>query len=428
MRLFRLLAFLLVASMACLVSHAADAPDTGSSANPAVQIVPSPHGWTIHAVSVESHELLTTFAAAAHLQLIVDDTVRRRVTVHIVDKPAAEVIKVIVDAYGFSWAEVEGVQIISEGMPRTPSSYLLSDIASVTTKYVTPSQAWSLLPVFLQGEVKINTDQNSVVLSGPKPVLDKFRRDVAQFDIPAAQILLEVNVVEFTDVSTDSFAAMLGYQSGKVGITTDSLTGQLTLTALTRLPTNFTAKLQALVENRKARVRANPRIATVSGRWANIFIGQQQYLTTPVNIPGKGSSNSIDAGVSLEMTPLTGGAGEIILDLREEISTLSTPDPVTGLPTKTTRSANSVVRVNDGQTIVIGGLRQMENRSVRRAIPILSEAPLIGNLFKSKRVENTMVDLCIFITARTLSQTGHLPAGEETEIRGRVGVEEPTKK
>ncbi len=385
-----------------------------------LEIEPSPQGWTLHAINIDAHELLTTFAAEAHLPLIVDDTVKRKLTINIVDKPEREVLQVIVDAYGFSWAEVEGVHIVSEGMPRTPSSYLLSDIASVTTKYVSPAQAKQLFPLFLQGHIKVNTDQNAVVLSGPQPVLDKFREDVAQFDIPATQIMLDVNVVEFTDMDTDTFAAMLGYSNANLGVTTDSLTGQLTLNAIVDLPTIFFSKLQALVESRHARVRANPRVATISGQRATIFIGQEQYLTTPVGSSG----NSIKAGVRLSMTPLTGGAGEIILDIDQEISTLSAPDAVTGLPTKTTRTASTTVRVRDGQTIVTGGLRQTESRSVRHAIPILSEIPVIGNLFRSKKTEKTTVDLAIFITARSLSPTGHLPEAEEAQIRDRFGVEE----
>jgi len=386
-----------------------------------LEIEPAPHGWTVYAVNINAHELLITFAADAHLPLIVDDTVKRNLTINVVDKTPREVLQVIVDAYGFSWAEVEGVHIISEGMPRTPSSYLLSDIASVTTKYVAPGQAQKLFPLFLQSHIKVNTDQNALVLSGPRAVLDKFREDVAQFDVPAAQIMLDVNVVEFTDVDTDTFAAMLGYSNANLGITTDSLTGQLTLNAIVNLPTLFFSQLKALVEKREARVRANPRIATVSGQSATIFIGQEQYLTTPVGSSG----NSIKAGVRLTMTPLTGGGGEIILDLNEEISTLSAPDSVTGLPTKTTRTASTIVRVRDGQTIVIGGLRQGESRSVRRAIPILSEIPIIGNLFRSKKIQETTVDLAIFVTARVLSPTGHLPADEEAQIHERMGVAEP---
>ena len=194
---------------------------------------------------------------------------------------------------------------------------------------------------------------------------------------------------------------------------------------MTDLTQNFFTHLRSLVRKHKARVRANPRVATVSGLYASVFIGQQRYLSKPVRLPGQGGQrNSIDAGVRLNMRPLTGGQGEIILWLEQEISTLSAPDPTTGLPNKTKRTASTTVRVRDGQTLVIGGLRQTEAREKRTRIPIVSEIPLIGGLFRSKRIENTNVELAVFITARILSDTGHLPAEEETRLRERFLNEE----
>jgi len=114
-----------------------------------LQLLPTAHGWTIHAVNVDVDELFTSFAAKALLQILIDDTVKRKITIHLLDKPALDVLNIIVDAYGFSLAEVDGVYFISEGIPNSPSSYLLSDIASVTTKYVAPGhslQCKSCLP------------------------------------------------------------------------------------------------------------------------------------------------------------------------------------------------------------------------------------------------------------------------------------------
>lgn len=382
---------------------------------------------SVFAVNADAHDVFSRIATATGLPLIVDDAAQGRVTINIVNKPPMDVIGLLVDAYGFSFSEVGNVYVISEGVPKKPSSYLLGDIATVTTKYVQPARARSLLPLFLQGDVKMNSDQNAVVLSGPRAVLDKFRQDVEQFDVPAAQIMLDVLVVEYTDLTTDSFAANLGRRSDDLGLTTDSLTGQVVLTTVTTLPREFFANLRALVAAHKARVRANPRVATVSGLHASVFIGQERYLRQPVRLPGVGGqSNSIDAGVRLRMRPLTGGQGEIILWLDQEISTLSAPDPSTGLPNKTKRTATTTVRVRDGQTVVIGGLRQSESRERRRRIPIISDIPLVGELFQSKRIEHTSVELAVFITARILDDTGRLPEEEERRIRERFLPAEET--
>jgi type II secretory pathway component GspD/PulD (secretin) len=78
------------------------------------------------------------------------------------------------------------------------------------------------------------------------------------------------------------------------------------------------------------------------------------------------------------------------------------------------------VRVNDGQTIVIGGLTQQEQRDVRTKIPVLGDIPLLGPLFfRTKDVRSTKTELVLFITPRVLSDTGHLPEAEEQELKKR---------
>jgi len=385
-------------------------------------------GVRLFAVNADAHALFTQLAEKANLQLIVDDSVKRSITINLVDKQPREAIDYIVTAYGFVSKEVEGILIVSEGIPKNPSSYLLSEIDSITTKYVQAPQAKSLLPVFLQEHVKINAGQNAVVLSAPRAVLDKFAEDIDKFDQPAAQITLDVLVVELTDTDTDTFAAQLGWANAGKGATVDSLLGRLTFSSITNLPPDFTVKLDALVAAGKARVRANPHISTVSGQPASIFIGQQRYLSTPVTVGDENSyetKNSIDAGVRLNMTPLTGGKGEIILQIDEEIGTLSAPDATTGLPDKSSRSARTQVRVNDGQTVVIGGLRQEETRATRSRVPVLSSIPVIGEFFKSKRIEKVTTDLAIFVTPRILTPTGHRPEEEERELMQRFDIPAP---
>jgi type II secretory pathway component GspD/PulD (secretin) len=373
---------------------------------------------SVFAIGVDAQELFTALADKADLRLAIDDSVSRRITVNLRDRTAQKIIDDIVGAYGLSSAVVEGVTMISEGIPRSPSSYLLSDIASIPTKYVESSSARNLLPVFLQDYVKVNSEQNSVVLSAPSEVLAKFRQDIAQFDIPASQILVELMVVELTDTTANQLGLQLNYVNNNGGFALDPSGGSVIYRAVTNLTDQFALNIQALEEQGKARVRANPRIATVSGRRASIFVGRQRYVVTPIDNNGR-QSNFIDAGVRLEITPFTGGGGQILVDVDAEVSTLSAPDPITRLPEKSTRTASTIVRVGDGQTIVIGGLRQQESRDVRTEVPILGKLPLLGSLFRSKSIRTTQSELVLFITPRVLSQTGHLPEEEEKGLKDR---------
>ncbi len=374
---------------------------------------------SVFAIGVDAAELLTAIASRAGLKVVIDDTVSRKITLSVKDKPAREVISSIASGYGLSAAEVEGVTIVSEGIPRTPSSYLLSDIDQISTKYVDAANARNLLPVFLQDYVKVNAQQNAVVLSAPADVIQKFRADVAGFDIPASQILVDLLLVELTDSGLRQLNLSLNYQNSGNALTISPSNGSVTFRALSKLPDLFGSTLVALQEKGIARVRANPRIATVSGRRASIFVGRQRYIVTPIDT-GSGQRNFIDAGVRLEITPYTGGEKQIIIDLNAEVSTLSAVDPTTRLPEKSTRTANTKVRVLDGQTIVIGGLKQSETSDVRTSVPVLGKLPILGPLlFQSRNKRTTDTELVLFITPRILSDTGHLPQSEEDELKKR---------
>jgi hypothetical protein len=114
-------------------------------------------GVTVHAVSVYAHRLFARLAEKMSLQLVVDDAIKdRKVTVHLSDKTPDEIVDYVVAAYGFSSGRINGITMISEGIPRRPSSYLLSTIESIPTQYVEANNAKSLLPVFLQDHVKVN--------------------------------------------------------------------------------------------------------------------------------------------------------------------------------------------------------------------------------------------------------------------------------
>jgi len=397
------------------------------------EITRSAKGVTVHAVGVYAQRLFTRLAEEADLQLVVDDAIKdRKVTVHLADKSPREVVDYIVSAYGLSCGEVNGILMISEGIPRRPSSYLLSNIESIPTQYVEANNAKSLLPVFLQDHVKVNYEQNAVVLSAPTDVLRKFRDDIRQFDTPAAQIMLEILVVEFTDWDAAQYDLGMRWQNagrgaewGTLGLPQENellpsrAMGEIVLQGVADLPTEFRARLDALVSARHARVRAAPRIATVSGRWASFFVGTQRYLRQPIETPDQGITNYIDAGVRLGISPWTGDGQEIICQVNPEVSTLSALDPITGLPEKSTRNADTMVRVRDGQTIIIGGLRQEEERLIRTKVPLLGDLPLLGGLFRSSSRAVAKTDLVIFVTPRVLSRTGHLAPEEEKQLHDR---------
>jgi type II secretory pathway component GspD/PulD (secretin) len=391
-------------------------------------------GITIYAEGVQADELFTKLARVAGVGIIVDDSVGRRegdkftsrlLTITLADKGIDEIIGSICTTYGLSHARVGNVYMISEGIPKNPSSYLMSDIDSVTTEYVLSSEAKSLLPEFLQAHVKVNDGKNAVVLSAPAEVLAKFRDDIKQFDVPASQIMIDVLMVEFTEAAAKDLGFDFLWSNAGRSLATSSGPGDVIFHVVSTLPEEFTAAIRALVEKRMARVDANPRVATVSGQRASIFVGRQRYLSQPVEMADYATLNFIDAGIKLDMTPWTGGGGEIISDINAEVSVMSAPDAVTGLPEKSTRRVKTQVRVRQGETIIIGGLVQNELQSTRTKIPVLGDLPLVGSLFRREKTAETKTELVIFITPRVLTEAANLSEEQKTSLlEGLAGAPE----
>ncbi|MFW5867444.1 MAG: hypothetical protein ACOCX2_06480, partial [Armatimonadota bacterium] len=154
------LSFLMILVTASAIVMAAE-EDTESS----VSITVEDGMVSVFAVNADAHDVLRQLARKTDLPIIVDDTVDRNITLNLVNQEPREILATIVDTYGLSFAEVDGIFIFSEGIPNSPSSYLLSEIGSYTTQYVSAAQARDLMPAFLTRYVKTNASQNSVVLS-----------------------------------------------------------------------------------------------------------------------------------------------------------------------------------------------------------------------------------------------------------------------
>jgi type II secretory pathway component GspD/PulD (secretin) len=362
---------------------------------------------TLSAESEDARIVLTELADAVRMPVIVDDSVARRLTVYLAHMTLEEILRSISVAYGLSIRDENGTIVVTDGLPETPASYLGSEIGFIQARHVKASDVILLLPQYLRQYVRSNDDQNSVVISAPPDVLQRVRDGIRGFDVPSPQIAADILVVELTDTGAKELGLDARWANLHNLATSDTGLGELTYSTLGSLPASFSATLRALVKSGKARVRAMPRIVTVNGAPASVFSGRQVYLENPIQggvDENYGTSYHIDSGVTFKMTPWTGGGGEIIMHIEPEISTLSSKDPETGLPDVSTRSAETTLRVRDGDTVVIGGLTQHETRKVKQKMPFFGDLPIVGPAFRRGSTEEVTTQLVIFITPHVVAE------------------------
>ncbi|BCM92882.1 type II secretion system protein D [Abditibacteriota bacterium] len=355
---------------------------------------------SIRAVRADIHELMGAIARESGLAVAVDDAVDRKVSLNLQDVTPESAVRTIGTAYGLALAPINGILMLSEGVPSDLATYRASSTQSFRIQNSQADAVSGLLPNFLSQYVKTNAEQNAIVVTAPAQILTKIGADLGRVDVPSPQIAIEAIAVELSDTSDLDIGLRFGNPNPGQFAAVDVGSGSLSYNTIGALPRSFEANLKALELKGRARVRARPQMVVVNGATANLFIGSQRFILTQFNQSGQTQNRiqPVDVGVKLSVTPLTGGNGEITARVAPEVSNITELDLQSGLPVLSTRRSETTVRIKDGETIAIGGLTLDQEQTRRGKIPFLGDLPLFGPLFRSRKNTTVKTELVVFVT------------------------------
>lgn len=167
--------------------------------------------------------------------------------------------------------------------------------------------------------------------------------------------------------------------------------------------TIFGAIINAVKSDTTSNLLATPHIVTLDNQAAKFLVGQDVPITTGEKL-GTNFENAFrtvqreEVGIKLEVTPQVNGAGEVKMFLRQEVSSVA--GPVSSRNSDlilNKRSFETVLTVDDGEILAIGGLLNDDERRTIERIPLLSDIPLLGELFKSRSRTRAKTNLMVFI-------------------------------
>ncbi len=360
---------------------------------------------SLRAVKADIHELMGAIAQKSGFAVAVDDAVDRKVSLNLEDVSPESAVRTIAAAYGLALAPINGITMLTQGETSDLATYRASETQSFRILNTQAGTLSGLLPNFLSGYVKVNAEQNAVVVTAPSQMLTKIGSDLKKVDIVTPQILIEAIAVELSDTADLDIGLRLGNPNAGQFAAADVGSGSISYSTVGKLPRSFEASLRALELKGRARVRARPQMVVVNGEDANLFIGSQRFILTQFNQSGQTQNRiqPVDVGVKLYVKPLTGGNGEITTRIAPEVSNITELDLGTGLPVLSTRRSDTTVRVKDGETIAIGGLTLDQEQTSRGKIPFFGDLPLIGRLFHSRKKSSVRTELVVFVTPRILT-------------------------
>jgi len=154
--------------------------------------------------------------------------------------------------------------------------------------------------------------------------------------------------------------------------------------------------LHTLITKNKAKILSRPSIMTMSGETAMIRVGGEIPYSV-IDNNGKANVSFKDYGIILQLKPVVDGDNKIISSVYAEVSSMS-GETVDGQPILNTRSAASVVTMNSGSTMVIGGLLDSNEQKIVNKIPLLGDIPILGEFFKYTSKSKEKQELIILVT------------------------------
>lgn len=307
-----------------------------------------------------------------------------------------------------------------------------------------------------RGSVTVDERTNTLLLQDSSDRLEDIRRLVGTLDIPIRQVQIEARIV----IVNDDFTRELGARVGYTGITTNgndgvfatsgtaSATDTVADSALDNLAAGggpFPVEIPTGPTGARQRYNVNLPVANAAGSLAFMLLGNDylvdleisaaqaegrgEVISTPRVITANQREASIEQGVeiayqesassgattvqfkkavlSLRVTPQVTPDNRIILDLnvkKDSIGQIFVGVGGAQIPSIDTREITTQVLVNDGQTVVLGGILETERRETEKKVPYLGDVPVLGRLFKTTGRTNNKDELLIFVTPKILRE------------------------
>ncbi|MCL6590173.1 MAG: hypothetical protein K6U80_09495 [Firmicutes bacterium] len=377
-------------------------------------------------------DALRDVSAQTGVAIVADSTVSGQVTLTMDNVPLEEALQRLLAAGGYAYRKMDGYYLVGAPDIKNPSFSLLSQTEIVKPRYLKAENAVRMLADSLAVYVKADRDTNTLVLTAPEKILARIKEDLAVIDQPLRQIMLEALVVDISQNGrkdlglnwwewTQKEAAGPGDQNIK-GVQIKDF--GINLAQITEGGLNsLLVSLKAAVERGNARVGANPRVATLDGQTAEIFVGRERYYSlTEENTQGAVTTTkleSIKTGISLKIQPQIAENGEITVRIEPEVSDVATDGAAgdSSLPVLNRRYVSTTVRIKDGESIVLGGLIQRSNQRVKTKIPVLGDIPILSFFFSKNRTIEEESEVLIIITPRILENGAALDEKTITTLK-----------
>ncbi len=410
---------------------------------------------------IDVRSVLQLIADFTNLNLVASDTVQGNITLRLQNVPWDQALDLVLKTKGLDKRQVGNVllvapaeEIAARERHELESQRQIAELAPLRREVVQVNyaKAADIAKLFQsvanregnvddRGSIAVDDRTNNIIAYQTDECLEELRRIVAQLDIPVRQVMIEARIVEATvgydkalgvrwggsytndqwalygkDGAT-SFDDTRAYLPGTQDIGSFSLQDGVApvpfvdlgaLGSTSGLGIGFLSnhlildlQLSAMEKTGNGEVISQPKVLTADKETAKILRGTEVPYQE-ASSSGATSTSFKEAALSLEVTPQITPDNRIIMEVKVNKDAPDYSRSVNGVPPIDTNEVNAKVLVNDGETVVIGGVfSNIQQKSVDK-VPFLGDVPFVGRLFRRDVVREGKEELLIFLTPRIL--------------------------
>lgn len=397
---------------------------------------------TLNLKDSDLHDIFRILGAVADLNIVVDSSVpvTSRMTLTFADAPFSEVFHYILRSQNLEWRRVGGTILIG-----AKNSLGLLSGRMVTKSYrISYAEAEKIAPLLKEmaellspaNRILVDERQSLLIVTGTVLQQERTRAALEILDAPQRQVMLKARIIEVNDDASDQLETAINavydwwwasYQSGSLSAgaaysktspserpglpnlgTADKLPGSIGNGIVNLAGTAarlLDVRLNALVEEKKARVLADPTVTVLDGCKATVKLVDKLKYVSRRDDANNPTYDDEEVGPSLEVVPRIARNGMITVGV--SLATGEVIQWIRGsqgeqVPQVNTRSVDTTVTVRDSEPFVIGGLYKDTKSRVRSGVPVLQNLPLLGWLFQYKSYRKTRSQVVMVVIPTVL--------------------------
>ncbi|MEZ6067299.1 MAG: type II and III secretion system protein [Planctomycetaceae bacterium] len=365
-------------------------------------------------------QAIQALATQAGASVIIDERVAGITTAFIEDEPFELALRKVLLPLGLISRVHDGQYLIGSADPDSALFPLLAETSEYKPRHMSPQELLPMLPERLQGYVRLVVKRNLMVIEAPPEMAARIIEQLQRVDQPVPQVVLEAIVCVYNPNQEFTFSNELrqalnvdGNEVLNLGTLGLAATGVFSPFGLQNAFNDFARTsmfLRLLAQEGYITIRAAPRVMAKDGEKATISISRETFFAlqpSSANLLFRQDVQKVDAGIVLDIVPVIRGNSVTVTiekaEVSEDVRGTDQNDTLTSqFPLINRRQVSTTVHVQDGQTIVIGGLTQRQTIDRFSKVPYLHRVPWLGKMFERIEQEDESVDVAIFISPKII--------------------------